>query len=203
MGFYVDLEKIGLDDYREILKAADLLPSRMVLKEDIDERFEKLKQQKIENVEELRKTLSNKRKLQGVAEQSGIPLGFAIGRSKMAENLAVLPDGTAYLEVEDIYLVPEVRGRGIGSRLLKGLLDEAEQQGIHRALVYSSVKNIGQVIEYAMIHEKITELSSFSTRLNELVAEMKECSEEIEDQLEITKDIEGTLYIKEEKPEDA
>jgi hypothetical protein len=65
------------------------------------------------------------------------------------------------------------------------------------------VKNIGQVIEYAMIHEKITELSSFSTRLNELVAEMKECSEEIEDQLEITKDIEGTLYIKEEKPEDA
>jgi len=59
------------------------------------------------------------------------------------------------------------------------------------------------VIEYAMIHEKITELSSFSTRLNELVAEIKECSEEIEDQLEITKDIEGTLYIKEEKPEDA
>lgn len=64
------------------------------------------------------------------------------------------------------------------------------------------VKNIGQVIEYAMIHEKITELSSFSTRLNELVEEMKEKSEEIEDQLEITKDIEGSLSIKEEKPED-
>ena len=35
MGFYVDLEKISMDDYREILKAADLLPSRMILKEDM------------------------------------------------------------------------------------------------------------------------------------------------------------------------
>ena len=83
-----------------------------------------------------------------VAEQDGVPVGFAIGRPKVAANFAILPDGTAYLEVEDIYLIPEVRGRGIGSRLLNSLLEGAERQGIHRALVYSSVKNIGPVMRF-------------------------------------------------------
>ena len=76
MGFYVNLEKISMDDYREILEAADLLPSRMILKEDIDDRFDKLKQQQIENVEELRKVLSNKSKLQGISEQCGISVDY-------------------------------------------------------------------------------------------------------------------------------
>jgi hypothetical protein len=72
MGFYIDLEKITLDDYKEILKTADLLPSRMILKENIDEIFEMLKNQAIENVEELRTKLSSTSKLQGISKQSGI-----------------------------------------------------------------------------------------------------------------------------------
>jgi hypothetical protein len=72
MGFYVDLEKKSMDDYREILKNSDLLPSRMLLKDDIDEKFDLLKQQQIENVEDLRKILSNKKKLQAISNQTGI-----------------------------------------------------------------------------------------------------------------------------------
>lgn len=72
MGFYIDLEKISMDDYREILKNADLLPSRILLKDDIDEKFDKLKKKQIENVEDLRKVLSSKKKLQAISEQSGI-----------------------------------------------------------------------------------------------------------------------------------
>jgi hypothetical protein len=72
MGFYVDLETISMDDYREILKNADLLPSRILLKDDIDEKFDELKKQQIESVEDLRKVLSNKKKLQAISEQSGI-----------------------------------------------------------------------------------------------------------------------------------
>ena len=72
MGYYVNLENISMDEYKEILKEADLLPSRMILKDDIDEKFDDLKEQQIENVEVLRKTLSNKSKLQAISEQSGI-----------------------------------------------------------------------------------------------------------------------------------
>jgi hypothetical protein len=72
MGYYVNLENISMDEYKEILKVADLLPSRKILKNDIDEKFDALKEQQIENVEVLRKTLSNKSKLKAISKRSGI-----------------------------------------------------------------------------------------------------------------------------------
>lgn len=72
MGYYIDLEKISIDEYKEILKSADLLPSRMILKTNIEEIFNTINKQEIENVDEIRKTLGNKKKLQGFAQQSGI-----------------------------------------------------------------------------------------------------------------------------------
>jgi len=72
MGYYIDLQNIGIDVYKEILKSADLLPSRMVLKENIDEIFNLIKKQKIENVDELQKALRNKKKLQDFSKRSGI-----------------------------------------------------------------------------------------------------------------------------------
>jgi len=73
MGYYIDLKNISLDAYKEILKSADLLPSRMVLKENIDAIFDAINTQKIENVDELRTALKNKNKLQDFSKQSGIP----------------------------------------------------------------------------------------------------------------------------------
>lgn len=39
MGYYIDLEKITIDDYQTKLKSAYLPPSRMMLKDRLDERF--------------------------------------------------------------------------------------------------------------------------------------------------------------------
>lgn len=76
--------------------------------------------------------------------------------------------------------------------------------GIIVARIYFSSKiemtNIGQVIEYAMIHKNITRLGSMTLLLNKLVADLKECSEEITDKLELSKDIEQELYEKQKKP---
>ena len=73
MGYYIDLKNISLGEYKEILKSADLIPSRMVLKENIDDIFDAINTQKIENVDELQKALKNKNKLQDFSKQSGIP----------------------------------------------------------------------------------------------------------------------------------
>jgi hypothetical protein len=72
MGYYIDLTSISIDEYKEKLKSADLLPSQMILKENIDEIFGRIKTQEIESVEELRKALGSKKKLQSFSEQSGI-----------------------------------------------------------------------------------------------------------------------------------
>ena len=72
MGYYIDLKNISLDEYKEILKSADLLPSRMILKTNIDEIFSIIQTQEIENGDELQKVLRNKIKLQDFSQKSGI-----------------------------------------------------------------------------------------------------------------------------------
>jgi hypothetical protein len=40
MGYYIDLERITIEDYKTRLGTAYLPPGRMILKERLDERFE-------------------------------------------------------------------------------------------------------------------------------------------------------------------
>jgi hypothetical protein len=72
MGYYIDLKALSIDEYEETLKAADLLPSHMILKDELEENFMLIKKQKIENVEELRSALRSKTKLQDFSGNSGI-----------------------------------------------------------------------------------------------------------------------------------
>lgn len=60
MGYYIDLEKITIDDYRIKLESAYLPPSRMILKEKLDERFGYFKSIGLRNVKELIQLLKKK-----------------------------------------------------------------------------------------------------------------------------------------------
>lgn len=60
MGYYINLASISLKSFKEKLKSADLLPSRMFLKDSIDSRFEVFIELGIRNVEELQKELKKK-----------------------------------------------------------------------------------------------------------------------------------------------
>ena len=63
------------------------------------------------------------------------------------------------------------------------------------------LKTIGQVIEYSLIHDNIKRLNSMTSSLSKLVEDMAECSEEVIDKLELTKDIETELTKIERKGE--
>jgi len=62
MGYYIDLEKIEIDDYRTKLESAYLPPSRMILKDKLDERFGYFKSIGIMNVKGLLLILKKKDK---------------------------------------------------------------------------------------------------------------------------------------------
>lgn len=62
MGYYVDLSKITIEDYQKKLEYAYLPPSRMVLKEKLDERFGYFKNIGIKNIKELIQLLKKKDK---------------------------------------------------------------------------------------------------------------------------------------------
>lgn len=62
MGYYIDLGKITIEDYQKKLESAYLPPSRMVLKEKLDERFEYFASIEIKNAKELIQILKKKEK---------------------------------------------------------------------------------------------------------------------------------------------
>ena len=72
MAYSVALESIRLDAYQKTLKAADLVPSRMILKDNLATNFRALRKQHIANLAELRQALKSKDKLHDFAKHSGV-----------------------------------------------------------------------------------------------------------------------------------
>lgn len=78
MAYYIDLEKITIEKYKKILKNANLIPSWMILKENIEQNLDEIKKQNILNLAELKLALKNKSKVQEFAGQSGLSEDYLI-----------------------------------------------------------------------------------------------------------------------------
>ncbi len=76
MGYYADLTKISIDQYKEELKSKDLIPSRLPLRDNIDNNFKLIKKQNIRNMDELYNILKNKKKLADFSDKSGIATDY-------------------------------------------------------------------------------------------------------------------------------
>ncbi len=76
MRYAVDLSKIRLNDYRELLKSQTLLPSRRLLLEDLEARFSALQAYGIATVSDLFKALSSPGKIMRVSAAAGIPADY-------------------------------------------------------------------------------------------------------------------------------
>lgn len=78
MAYHIDLELISLEDFKQRLQEADLLPSQKILKEEPDQRFDCLKKHNIKNMLDLQKALKTKAKVQSFAKESGVPEKYLI-----------------------------------------------------------------------------------------------------------------------------
>jgi GNAT superfamily N-acetyltransferase len=87
-----------------------------------------------------------------VGEHAGAVVGYAIGGLRESEGLVVVPRGVTYLEVEDVYVRADHRGRGLGGTLLRHLVDGARADGVERALVYSSNRDWERTARFYAAH---------------------------------------------------
>ena len=83
-----------------------------------------------------------------VAEAEGRVVGFACGAARVSEGTAVMPAGTPYVEIEDLYVAPDARGAGVGGLLVERLLADARREGVRKALVYSASKEVRGVLKF-------------------------------------------------------
>lgn len=74
-------------------------------------------------------------------EESEI-LGYLFGHAANAENASsVMPDGTSFFEVEELYIKPEHRSKGVGKALFACAEQKAKEDGAEFVLLSTATKN--------------------------------------------------------------
>jgi len=87
-----------------------------------------------------------------VAEVGGAVVGSLSGLVHVSEGTAVIPEGQSYIEIDNLYVLPQYRKQGIGSRLVTQVLAQAKNQGVTYALLYSATRDIHSIIKFYEQH---------------------------------------------------
>ncbi len=75
-------------------------------------------------------------------------IGYAFGRIYLNDERAVFPASALVFELEEMYVVPNLRRRGIGGALLDRVLAAARLQGVRHFLVCSAARPIDPVVQF-------------------------------------------------------
>lgn len=87
-----------------------------------------------------------------VAEINEIIIGFIFGTIHESKDLSIFPDGTKYIEIDDVYMDFEYRDTGIGGILLDTILETGQMNGIEKSLVYSATKDSKKIMNFYKKH---------------------------------------------------
>lgn len=87
-----------------------------------------------------------------LAEKQGEIIGYITGSVQESEGLAVIEKGEKYLEIDEVYVLPDYRNRKVGHTLVDQLLQSAEAGGVTRSLVYSASKQWREIIGFYEKH---------------------------------------------------
>ena len=74
-----------------------------------------------------------------LAEEDGEVAGYLFGKVFISDRMkSVMPEGTACFEVEELYVVPEKRSRGIGEKLFRYAEEAVKTEAEYMALSMAS-----------------------------------------------------------------
>ena len=83
-----------------------------------------------------------------LAEDGGRTAGYLFGQMEKAKNTtSVMPEGTPYFEIEEIYVIPELRSKGIGSALFR-YAENAVRSDAEYVLLGTATKNWRSILHF-------------------------------------------------------
>ncbi len=85
-GYHLDPDRYSIDQFEENLSSRDMIPSRVLLKEDLGRRFEVLREFGLNSLGNLLRVLKTKSKIASFSEQSGIPLDYLVLLNREARS---------------------------------------------------------------------------------------------------------------------
>jgi ribosomal protein S18 acetylase RimI-like enzyme len=83
-----------------------------------------------------------------VVEDKNKLIGYAICLPRANDGSCIYSESDKILELDEMYLIPEARRKGIGSELLNVIQTHAVKAGFTKFLMYSAVKNLDPVIDF-------------------------------------------------------
>jgi len=88
------------------------------------------------------------RRLIWVVEEENRLVGYAIWLPHENDGSCIYNEDDKILELNEIFLIPEARGKGIGSQLLQKINSYAIKAGYTKLLVHSGVKDLDPVMKF-------------------------------------------------------
>ena len=84
-----------------------------------------------------------------LAEEDGAILGYLFGLRETAEKKSTVMDaGTPYFEIEELYVVPTHRSKGIGRQLFALAEETARQDGLPYLMLSTATKNARAILHF-------------------------------------------------------
>jgi ribosomal protein S18 acetylase RimI-like enzyme len=87
-----------------------------------------------------------------VAEHGGQLVGYIHASVQRDNPVEIIPAHEPYVAIEDIYVQPDYRDRGIGGTLLERLFAVAQQEGIERFIVGTLSKETDSILKFYRSH---------------------------------------------------
>lgn len=84
-----------------------------------------------------------------IAEADGALIGYLFGLSeRTAQETSVAPADTPYFELEELYVVPQWRSRGVGRELFRVAEEAARAEGLPLLMLGTATKNWRAILHF-------------------------------------------------------
>jgi len=113
--YSIELNKISLDEFEQILTSVDLLPGRRILLNHLAEVIERLKQKGVFHLEALRKLLQNKRQYPELAETLSVSMDYLVVLNREINGYMSKPNPLSELDVFSDTELEKLQKAGIKS----------------------------------------------------------------------------------------
>lgn len=111
--YFIDTTKFTLDKFRDILKTKDILPGRIILKDNIDKQFDVLKSKGIYSLNDLLENLKTKLKVERFSNESGLSINYLTILRREANSYIPVPVKLINLPFNEVNIVNILNSNGI------------------------------------------------------------------------------------------
>ena len=139
--YNIDPEKISLNYFQNSLKSRKLIPSRVMLKEELDSRFKIIGAAGIDTIGDLTGALKSKTKIETFSKKTGVAIGYLTLLKREASSFFPNPVRLDKFPGVDSQAVMRLEKKGIKNS--KHLFDKVMNEGRETLLSISGVSENG------------------------------------------------------------